>query len=379
MGRPGAFFVPTTCPHPYPGVQCLSLGEGHPAAKPNPAPGEGLSTWWSLAPRADLGINAVGSWARPFAVTNRGWYLLYKFLKDANKHNVHLMAEPEAFVPTRIAVEWGRSIEATAIGDWYLVSRYNGHAVVASGIVHTRELDAVGIRCELTPLQGTGLYMWLLQIGSELSTAPSGYLISGKPRKGSSMSVSLTKGEKVDLSKAVADAGSPTLGKIRIGLGWDVRQGDGPEVDLDAVVIGCDANGKAVSDDWRIFFNNKNAPGDAIVHHGDNLTGAGDGDDEVVTADLAALPAEVESLEIYVTIYEAKDRGNLNFGIVNNAFVRIVDDNTGTELCRFDLTEDAGATTSLHFAKVYRNAGTFAFKALGLGMKVELDGVFAAH
>lgn len=193
------------------------------------------------------------------------------------------------------------------------------------------------------------------------------------------MSQSLTKGEKLDLGKAVADAGGAGLGKIRIGLGWDVRQGDGPEVDLDAVVIGCNGAGKAVSEDWRIFFNHKNSPADAIVHGGDNLTGAGDGDDEVVAVDLSALPADVESLEIYVTIYEADIRGKLNFGLVRNAFVRIVDDSTGTELGRFDLSEDAGATTSLHFARVYRNNGTWAFKALGQGLKVELDGVFAAH
>jgi tellurium resistance protein TerD len=342
-----------------------------------------VSTWWSLAPRADLGISAANlgsSWARPFAITNKGWYLLHKFLKHTgNGHTVHLMCEVEAFVPTRIAVAWGRSIESTAVGDWFLVGQFNGHAVVASGIVHTRDVDSIDIRCELTPLQGTELYMWLLQIGSELSTTPSGYLISGKPRKGSPVSQSITKGEKVDLGKAVAEAGGPTLGKVRIAAGWDVRQGDGPEVDLDVVVLGCNANGTAVSEDWRIYFNNKVSPAGAISHGGDNLTGAGAGDDEVVTANLTALPAEVESLEIYVTLYEAKDRGGLNFGLVNNAFVRIVDDSTGTELCRFDLSEDAGATTSLHFAKVYRNNGTWAFKALGTGLKVELDGVFAAH
>lgn len=339
-----------------------------------------MSTWWSIAPRADLGITSVEAWARPFAITNKGWYLLYKFLKyNGNRHTVHLMAEADSFVPTRISVEWGTSIESTVVGDWYLVGKFDGRAVVASGIVHTRELAEVDIRTELTPLQGTGIYTWLLQIGRELSTAPSGYLITGKPRKGSSMSQSLTKGEKIDLSKAVADAGTPGLGKIRIGLGWDVRQGDGPEVDLDAVVIGCGTDGKAVNDEWRIYFNNKTSPGNVVVHHGDNLTGAGDGDDEVIHANLAALPAEVASLEIYVTIYEAGVRGNLNFGVVNNAFVRIVDDASGTELCRFDLSEDAGATTSVHFARVYRHDGTFAFKALGLGMKTELEGVFAAH
>jgi tellurium resistance protein TerD len=343
-----------------------------------------MSTWWSLAPRADLGLAITygsASWDRAFAITNRGWYVLYKFLKHTgNAHTVHLMAQRDAFVPTRVIVQWGRSIESAAVSDWFLVGTFNGYAVVPSGIVHARDADSVDLDCELTPLQDTGLFMWLLQIGSELSTAPSGFLITGKARKGSAMSQSISKGEKVDLGKAIADAGAPAgLGKVRIGLGWDARNaGDGKEVDLDAVVIACNASGKAVSEDWRIFFHNKTSPASAIVHSGDNLTGAGDGDDEVITADLAALPAEVESLEIYVTLYEAGVRG-LNFGLVDNAFVRIVDDATGTELCRFDLSEDAGANTSLHFAKVYRNSGTWAFKALGTPQKVELDGVFAAH
>lgn len=343
-----------------------------------------VSTWWSLAPRTDLGVSSAaltGGWARPFAITNAGWYLLHKLIKSTgNAHTAHLMAEREAFVPTRIAVQWGSSIQNLSVSDWFLVSKYNGNAVVPEGIVHAQKVDTVSIHHELTPLDSTGLYLWLLQIGSELSTAPSGYLISGKPRKGSSMSQSITKGEKVNLGKAVADAGmTGELSKVRIALGWDVRQGDGPDVDLDAVIIACNGAGKAVSEDWRIFFNNKTSPASAIVHGGDNLTGAGDGDDETVVADLAALPAEVESLEIYVTLFEAATRGNLNFGLVNNAFVRILDDASGTELCRFDLSEDAGANTSLHFAKVYRNEGTWAFKALGQGQKVELDGVFAAH
>lgn len=342
-----------------------------------------VSTWWSLAPRTDLGISSAalaGGWTRPFAITNAGWYLLHKLIKSTgNAHTAHLMAEPEAFVPTRIAIQWGNSIQNLAVGDWFLVSKYNGHAVVPAGIVHARQAESVSIHHELTPLDSTGLYVWLLQIGSELSIAPSGYLISGKPRKGSNMSQSITKGEKVNLGKASADAGvSGELTKIRLGLGWDVRQGDGPEADLDAVVIACNGAGKAVSDDWRIFFNNKTSPNNAISHGGDNLTGAGDGDDETVTVDLAALPAEVESLEIYVTLYDAATRG-LNFGLVNNAFVRILDDASGTELCRFDLSEDAGANASVHFAKVYRNDGTWAFKALGQAQKVELDGVFAAH
>lgn len=340
-----------------------------------------MSTWWSIAPRADLGVAESSTmWARPFAITNRAWYLLHKFLKESgNAHTVHLMCDREAFVPARIAVQWGQSIEKASAGDWYLVSRFNGRAVVASGIVHAREVDRVDLRCEVTPLHETGLFMWLLQIGTELSSTTSGYLITGKPRKGSTMSVSTVKGEKVDLSKAAADAGTAGLAKVRVGLGWDVRQGDGPEFDLDAVAIGCDANGKAVSEAWRVFFNQPASPNNAIVHGGDNLTGAGDGDDETITIDFSALPAEVVDVRLYVTIYEAAKRGNLNFGQVNNAFVRIVDDATGTELCRYDLSEDAGVTQSVEFAKIYNVGGAWQFKAIGEAHKYEIEGVFAAH
>lgn len=343
-----------------------------------------MSTWWSLAPRADLGAHVDATWSRPFAITNKGWHLLRKFLYNSGSAgSVHLMNGPaDAFVPTRTIVHWGQCIESTAVGDWFLVEHFNGRAVVPSGLIHSRDVQSVDERSELTPLQNTGVYLWLLTIGQELSTAPSGYLITGKPKKGSNMSISTVKGQKVELDKAAAEAGSAGLDKITIGLGWDTRKGAaaGTEFDLDAVVIGCDANGKAVSDDWRIFFNNKTSPAGAITHHGDNLTGEGDGDDEQVTVVLSALPAEVVDLRIYVTIYEAGKRGNLNFGLVENAFVRLVDEATGSEVLRFDLSEDAGPVQSLEFAKIYRQAdGTWAFKALASGQAYELDGVFSAH
>jgi tellurium resistance protein TerD len=343
-----------------------------------------VSTWWSLAPRADLGAHIEASWSRPFSISNKGWHLLRKFLFNSGAAStIHLMAGPgDSFVPTRTIVQWGRCIESTAVGDWYLVEQFNGRTVVPSGLINARDVSSVDERCELTPLQGTGVYLWLLGIGQELSTAPSGYLITSKPKKGSPMSISTVKGQKVDLGKAAADAGSSGLDKITIGLGWDTRKGAaaGTEFDLDAVVIGCDANGKAVSEDWRIFFNRKTSPAGAITHHGDNLTGEGDGDDEQVSVVLSALPAEVVDLRIYVTIYEAKDRGNLNFGLVENAFVRLVDEATETEVLRFDLSEDAGPVQSIEFAKIYRQAdGSWAFKALANGQTYELDGVFAAH
>jgi tellurium resistance protein TerD len=317
----------------------------------------------------------------PFAITNRGWYRLHRFLRSTGARNVDLMAEQEAFVPSRLAVHWGQCISSAGAGDWYLIGSFDGHAVVPSGIVHANHARGLEDQFELTPLAGTLTYMWLLSIGQELSTAVSGYLISGKPRKGSPMSYSTTKGEKVDLDKAAADAGTPGLTKLRVGLGWDARKSDGADFDLDAVVLGLNSSGKVVSDDWRVFFNNKTAPGNAIVHNGDNLTGDGDGDDETVDIDLSAIPDDVTDLRIYVTIYEATKRGNLNFGLVQNAFIRIYEPDSGTEVLRFDLSEDAGVTQSLEFGKIYRTApgAPWNFKAIADGHKHELDGVFAAH
>ncbi len=338
-----------------------------------------MSTWWSIAARADL-VVATNTWDRPFAISNKGWHLLYRFLKASGARSIDLMAEWEPFVPTRIVTQWGQCIANTSVGDWFLVGHYDGHAVVASGIVHARDVDTVSDRCELTPLQGTATYLWLLDIGQELSTAPSGYLISGKPRKGSLMSVSTVKGDKVDLGKAAADQGGTSgLTKLGIRLGWDVRRGDGAEFDLDALVCGLGADGKLISPEWRVFYNQLSSPAGAIVHQGDELTGAKQGDDEVILVDLTKLPADVVDLRVYVTIYEASKRGNQTFAQVENAFVRITDEDTGTELCRYDLTEDAGQHASIEFAKVYFNNGAWAFRAIGNTFDYEIDGVFAAH
>jgi tellurium resistance protein TerD len=347
-----------------------------------------MSTWWTLVPREDLGLRLEDLPGRPFAITNRGWYVLHRFLKAAEDYlglasDLDPLLHYEAFIPSRLAVQWGRLIGNAATSDgWMLVGRFNGRAVVADRIAHIDQTRGLGTDYELTPLAGTPAYHWLLAVGQELATTPTGYLMSGKPRKGTPMSQSLVKGEKVDLQELATKAGATGgLSKLRVAAGWDVRQGEGPEFDLDLVLIGCDANGKAVNDDWRIFFNNKKSPGDAIIHHGDNLTGAGDGDDETADVDLSALPAEVVDLRIYVTIYEAKARGDLNFGVVNNAFVRILDqDNGGTELSRFDLTEDAGPVQSVELGKVYRkDDGAWQFRATAEKFRHELDGVFAAH
>ncbi|HEX4395727.1 MAG TPA: TerD family protein [Mycobacterium sp.] len=201
------------------------------------------------------------------------------------------------------------------------------------------------------------------------------------------MAINLSKGGKVNLTK---EAGG-TLTKVRVGLGWDVRRTDGDPYDLDASVIGIDASGgcvgkpvivdgESVGREWFVYYNHPASPGDVIVHQGDNLTGGGDGDDEQIVIDLSRVPAEVVELVVAVTIHMAKARGGQNFGLVENAFVRVLDESSNTELARFDLTEDTTeGVNSLVFGKLYRHDGAWNFRAIGDGFTTELDGLVTAY
>lgn len=179
------------------------------------------------------------------------------------------------------------------------------------------------------------------------------------------MAVSLSKGGKVSLAKVAADAGVSSLTKITVGLGWDCNRYDGgADFDLDAAAFMCGQNGKVRNDNDFIFYNNKTGAG--VVHTGDNRTGDGDGDDEQIKVDLTAVPADVEEINFTVTIDQADTR-NQNFGMVENSFIRIVDDATGTELLRYDLGEDYSVETAIVVAKLYRNNGEWKFNAIGSG------------
>ena len=146
------------------------------------------------------------------------------------------------------------------------------------------------------------------------------------------MAVSLTKGQKVDLTK-----GNPGLSKLLIGLGWDVNKYDGgSDFDLDAAAFLLSGAGKVASDADFVFYGNLKHASGSVEHLGDNLTGAGEGDDEQIKVDLSAVPASVEKIDFTVTIYEAEER-HQNFGQVSNAFIRVVDEATGTELIRYEI------------------------------------------
>ena len=176
--------------------------------------------------------------------------------------------------------------------------------------------------------------------------------------------ISLAKGQKTDLTK-----GRPGLSKLLVGLGWDVNKYDGQAAfDLDAAAFLLGANGKVQSDSDFVFYNNMQHTSGSVRHMGDNRTGAGEGDDEVIRVDLAAVPANIDKIDFTVTIHEAEERRQ-NFGQVSNAYIRIVDEVTGEELIRYDLTEDFSVETALVVGELYRHSGEWKFSAIGSGFK----------
>src|ERR1700709_901269 len=183
------------------------------------------------------------------------------------------------------------------------------------------------------------------------------------------MGVSLTKGGNVSLSKE-----APGLTAVAVGLGWDARNTTGVDFDLDASAIMLKADGKVLSNNHFIFFNNKMSPDGSVEHTGDNLTGEGDGDDESIKVDLAAVPADVDKIVFPVSVYEADSRKQ-GFGQVRNAFIRIVNQANGTEITRYDLTEDASSETAMVFGEIYRNGAEWKFRAVGQGYASGLAGI----
>ena len=176
------------------------------------------------------------------------------------------------------------------------------------------------------------------------------------------MPVCLQKGQKVSLTK-----GNPGLTKVVVGLGWDVNQFDtGGDFDLDTAAFLLTDSGKVADSKDFIFFGNLTHPSGCAQHMGDNLTGAGDGDDEQIKVDLSKVPASVTKIAFTVTIYEAEQRRQ-NFGQVNNAFIRIYNEETGEELLRYDLGEDFSIETAAVFGELYKNGNEWKFNAIGSG------------
>jgi tellurium resistance protein TerD len=181
------------------------------------------------------------------------------------------------------------------------------------------------------------------------------------------MAISLSKGGNVSLSKE-----APGLSNILVGLGWDTRATDGAGFDLDASAFLAKEDGKVRSNDDFIFYNQLKSSDGSVEHTGDNRTGAGDGDDEVIKVDLTKVPAEVAKIAITVTIDGAEAK-NQNFGMVSKAFVRVVNAANSQEIVRYDLSEDFSVETALIFGELYRNGAEWKFRAVGQGFKGGLD------
>lgn len=191
------------------------------------------------------------------------------------------------------------------------------------------------------------------------------------------MAVSLSKGGKVSLAKAAESAGVSTLTKVVVGLGWDTNRYDGgDQFDLDAAAFMLKGDGKVRSDADFIFYNNKDGQG--VKHTGDNRTGEGDGDDEQIIVDLNAVPSDIEKIAFTVTIDKAAERSQ-NFGMVENSFIHIVDEATGTELIRYDLGEDYSIETAVVVGELYRNNGEWKFNAIGSGFQGGLGALCANY
>ncbi len=188
------------------------------------------------------------------------------------------------------------------------------------------------------------------------------------------MPINLSKGQKVELTK-----GNPSLKHIMVGLGWDVNAFDlGADFDLDASAFLCGANGKCPTEKEFVFYGNLTHASGAVKHMGDNLTGEGEGDDEQIEVDLTKIPANVERIAFTVTIYEA-ERRRQNFGQVSNSFIRIVDEDSNSELIRYDLGEDFSIETAVVVGELYRYKGEWKFNAIGSGFQGGLAAICAHY
>ena len=186
--------------------------------------------------------------------------------------------------------------------------------------------------------------------------------------------VTLNKGEKVSLTK-----GRPSLSKLKVGLGWDVNRYEGEEeFDLDVSAFVLKSNGRVGSDADLIFYNNVKHYSGCVIHGGDNRTGDGDGDDEIIQVDLSKIPEGYEKIAVVVTIYDAENRLQ-NFGMVSNSYIRIVDETNGEQILRYELGEESSSQTALVFGEIYKFKNEWDFKAIGAGFNGGLEKMCQAY
>lgn len=190
------------------------------------------------------------------------------------------------------------------------------------------------------------------------------------------MGVNLSKGQRVSLDKSIKMA--------LVGLGWDTNKYDGGfDFDLDAAAFLLGENGKVLKDEDFIFYNNLNGRDGAVVHTGDNLTGEGEGDDEVIIINFDKMPSEIKKVAITVTIHDAVNRRQ-NFGQVSNAYVRVAkmaneNDTNGEEVIKFDLVEEFSVETALVVCEIYKNGNEWKFNAVGAGYQGGLEALCKSY
>ena len=178
------------------------------------------------------------------------------------------------------------------------------------------------------------------------------------------MAIKLTKGGRINLEKE-----APGLKEVLVGLGWDANTTDtGGDFDLDVSVLMLDKNGKALGENYFIFYNNPVSPCGAVKHLGDNRTGTGEGDDEQIIVDLEKIDPKVGKMIFIVSIYKAEERKQ-NFGLVENAYIRLLNNKTGEEIARYDLGEDFSTEIAVNFGELYKKEGQWRFRAVGMGQK----------
>ncbi len=178
------------------------------------------------------------------------------------------------------------------------------------------------------------------------------------------MTISLQKGQKVDLTKS-----NPNLIRVIAGLGWDTNKYDGGnQFDLDAAAFLLGDNGKVLDDADFVFYNNLKHSSGSVNHLGDNLTGEGDGDDEQIKVDLNKVPQNIQKIAFTVTIFDSEARVQ-NFGQISNAFIRLCNEDTDEEIIRYDLGEDFSVETAVVVGELYRYGSEWKFNAIGSGFQ----------
>lgn len=177
------------------------------------------------------------------------------------------------------------------------------------------------------------------------------------------MAISLQKGQKIDIG----------LSRISVGLGWNPNEGSGHDFDLDASAFMINASRKIPAEEYFVFYGNTDSPDQGLHHTGDDPTGGNsdEGDDEVIEVDLNKVGGNIQEILFVVTIHEASLRKQ-NFGQVRNSYIRIVDQNTNSEIAKYELDEDFSIETGIEFGRLYRRDNKWRFEASGIGYKEEL-------